>query len=69
MGHLNLFPHKIEVLYNISAFTNKVIMNQASLLLFRIESVIDSEGQEDLSLLISLVPVPEYDVKFVLLTC
>ena len=44
-------------------------MNQASLLLFRIESVIDSEGQEDLSLLISLVPVPEYDVKLVLLTC
>ena len=44
-------------------------MNQASLLLFRIESVIDGEGQEDLSLLLPLLPVAEYDVKLVLLTC
>ena len=44
-------------------------MNQTSLLLFRVESVIDGEGQEDLSLLLPLVPMAEYDVKLVLLAC
>ena len=34
-----------------------------------IESVIDSEGEEDTSLLVRLVTVAEYDVELVLLAC
>ena len=45
------------------------LMNQSSLLLFRIESVVDGEGEEDTSLLVRLVTVAEYDVELVLLAC
>ena len=44
-------------------------MNPSSLLLFRIESVIDGEGQENLSLLLALIAVAEDDIKLVLLAC
>ena len=44
-------------------------MNPSSLLLFRIESVIDGEGQENLSLLLALIAVAEDDIKLVLFAC
>ena len=44
-------------------------MNLSSLLLLRIESIIDGESKEDLTLLLSLITVTQNDIKLVLLAC